>query len=368
MKLQKIIFLLHFLAYSIVGISQNIEVCDNTIKLNALKEESLYFAFAAGDEIIFEIKELDNKDISEIRIMEYPDVERFSAIKTSNIENKIIRVQKNVILVFELKNSTIQNRTCKIKILRKPAQPSTKNFNTTISWTKELIPIDPNQIMGYDTIYTDKIKKEILKKDSKEEIILDKQVRVSPKTSFSSNRTALEIELPSDEVLPLKETKMSALIYWIAVGEEGNQAWKDNVRLVSQMVKGVSSFYISPLGAYAAGAVTELMIPKKGDAIYMAISDEKNKDLFLKSETYKVLDQSTGIASYRKIVDKTQIKNNFWILLRNDNLISSIDTNIKISVILETTIYVEKKYREMTINPRYHPKNVREVKVPRINP
>lgn len=167
----------------------------------------------------------------------------------------------------------------------------------------------------------------------------------------------------------MKTVKVKSWAYWVGVGDEANQAWKQNAQSISGFVRGAATYFTTPLGALAVGALTDLMIPKVGEDVSYAISDQTNKDLFLSGYQYKVFDQGKGVAGFRKFTDPVLCQGTFFVLLSNDNLMQGIDATVKVVAIMETNIYENQLYTDTIVNPRYEKREfsdpvIRTVKVP----
>lgn len=352
------IFIIGLFFYTMIVSGQEpVDVTDQTIKIGGLKEEELYFGFAAGDKIIFNFEEVNNKELKEIEIIEYPSNSKFSDYKTKRVENKTISVIKQGVYIFKLKNSALGGRICKIKIQRIPASEETKNFNSNVTWENQqettYNTYTKDVVVGYDTINIQKTKKVLIKTEQKEELIFDKPQRVHSITNNNGNKTSLFFTLPQDQVTPYKTTKVISWAYWVGVGEEANQAWKQNSQTINNLVKGTATYFTTPLGALAIGAVTELMIPKVGEVVYYAITDQKNRDLFFSGNQYQIYDTGKGIAGYKKFTNQAMCQGTYFVLLSNDNMIQGIDATVKVVAIIETNIYEDQQYTETDIIPRY---------------
>lgn len=350
-----------------------IDVTDQTIKLGGFKEEELYFGFATGDKIIFNFNEANNKELTEIEIIEYPNNSKFSDYKTKQIENKTISVTTQGVYIFRFKNAALAGRICKVKIQRIPASEETKNFNSSVTWeTRQETTYNTytkDVIVGYDTTYTQKTKKVLVNTEQKEELIFEKPQRVHSITNSNGNKTTLFFTLPQNEVTLYKTKKVISWAYWVGVGEEANQAWKQNSQIISDIAKGSASYFTTPLGALAVGAITDLMIPKIGEDVYYAIADQTNKDLFLSGYQYKIYDQGKGVAGYRKFSDPSVCQGTYFVLLSNDNLMLGIDATVKVIAIIETNTYEDHQYTDTNITPRYEKKTfsdpvIKTLKVP----
>lgn len=340
---------------------QVIDVTDQTIRLGGNKEEELFYGFAEGDKIIFSFEEANNKELKEVEIVEYPNNSRFSDYKTKKIENKTITVNKIGVYIFRFKNSAISGRVCKIKIQRIPANESFNNFNTTVTWETRQETTYNNYtkdvIVGYDTTYIQKTKKELVKTELSEDMIMDKNERVHSINNLDyKNYKTVQVTLPQNEISTYKTKKIISWAYWIGVGKESSEAWAKNVKTVSNVASGALTIMGGgPLAGIAVGAVTNLAMPTTGeDVAYWFIPDYQNAQLFLANQTFNQFDKGKGVAAFGKNSNRTQ--GVFYIGLLNDNQFQGIDANVKISVIWETNYYEDKQYTEMKVTPRYEKK------------
>jgi GH24 family phage-related lysozyme (muramidase) len=372
---RKITIILGLFLWTVTAFGQEpIDVTDQTIRIGGLKEEEIYFGFAEGDKIIFNFKEADNKELKEIEIVEYPSNSKFSDYKTKIIENKTITVTKQGVYIFRFKNSAISGRICKIKIQRIPGSEATKNFNSTVTWeTRQETTYNTytkDVIVGYDTTYVQKSKKELVKTELSEDIIMDKNERVNSINNLDyKNYKTIQVTLPQNEISTYKTKKIVSWAYWIGVGKESSEAWAKNVKTVSNVASGaLTIFGGGPLAGIAVGAVTSLAMPTTGeDVAYWFIPDYQNAQLFLANQSFSQFDKGKGVAAFGKNSNRTQ--GVFYIGLLNDNQFQGIDANVKISVIWETNYYEDKQYTEMNVTPRYEKKQfsdpiIKTIKVP----
>lgn len=345
--------------------SQNtLDVTEQTLKIGGFKEEELYFGFAEGDKIVFSFEEADQKEMKEIEIVEYPNNSKFSDYKTKAIPSKTITATKQSAYIFRFKNGALSGRICKIKIQRIPASAEKNNFNTTVNWEDKqettYNTYTKNVIVGYDTTYLQKSKKVLVKTEQREELLFDKQQRVHSTSNSNGNKTALFFTLPENQITAYKTSKVIAWAYWVGVGEEANAAWKQNTQAISTLVKGAATYFTSPLGALAVGAITDLAIPKIGEDVSYGIADNANKDLFMSNMPYRIYDQGKGVAGYRKFFDQGLCNGSYYVLLSNDNVMQGIDVTVKVITILEVKTYEEQAYTEMQVAPRYELKTFKD--------
>ncbi|HLF64240.1 MAG TPA: hypothetical protein VI603_10825 [Saprospiraceae bacterium] len=62
---------------------QPILIAENTFKVNGVQEETFYYGFAAGDQIVFDFEEMKGKGIKELEIVEFPGSSKFLDYKTT---------------------------------------------------------------------------------------------------------------------------------------------------------------------------------------------------------------------------------------------------------------------------------------------
>ncbi len=358
--------MLSFLVFSIqFSLGQNpIDVSEQTIKINALSEESLFFGFAEGDKIIFNLTEINGKELKEVEIIEFPTSSKFSDYKTQKIENKTIDINSNAIYKFRFYNSSLGGRICKIKIQRIPSNEITKNFKTNIVWkTKQDTTWNSyakEVLIGYDTLSTNKIRKELVKTETIEELVMDKTQRVHSRTNEHGNKTSVFFTLPQNQVSENQITTVKSWAYWVGVGDEANIAWQQNSQTIKSLAKGTASYFVSPLGALAVGAITDLMLPKIGEDVSYAIADEENKNNFYANQAYKIWDEGTGVAGYKKFLSPNILQGTFFVLLSNDNDYLGINASIKVIAILENQYYENRPYIEKVAVPKYESKTFNE--------
>jgi len=62
----------------------------STLKVSAFGQEVSYYAFAEGDQLVFNFEEVNGKEVRKLGIFEMPCPSKFIDYKTTKIENKAI--------------------------------------------------------------------------------------------------------------------------------------------------------------------------------------------------------------------------------------------------------------------------------------
>lgn len=350
---------LHYFSQSTV-----INVIENTLKIGGLREEVFYFGFAQGDQLIFNFSEIDNKELKEIEIIEYPSNSKFMDYKSRKIENKTINVLRTGVYVFRLSNGALLGRVCKIKIDRIPASDKTKTFNTSIKWIEKPDTTwnvySKEVVVGHDTTYMHKTKKDLVKTELTEDMFMQKNQRVHSQTNSNGNRTSVFFTIPTCQSTDLIKKKVVSLIYWVGVGEEASRQWQQNTKVITSLAKSAATYFTSPLGAYAVGAIATLALPNIGEDVYYALVDEQNKNLFHAGSPCRIFDEGKGIAGYKKITNSALLRGTWYVVLSNDNYTLGINVDIKVAVMVQTDYYEEKQYIEKLVTDKFETRIFKE--------
>lgn len=348
-------FLLLLCAVSGSALAQKITVAEVQLKLDGNKTEELMYGFAAGDRVIFTV-EAGGASLGEVSVLQYPDVLKY---KGQNVEKekREFTVTTKGVYVFKFVNPTRGKRSLSVTIQRVPKDGASKNFNTAVKWAS--VPdttwavVGKDVVMGYDSLRVQKTRKVVASEKKYEEIVIDKSQRVNARTSFSDTRTFVDFDLPVNVITKDESKKVVAWAYWVGVGEESNEFWKQNRKMIVGAVQGATSYFTTPLGGIAAGALTNLVIPVNGEDVAYGITNLQGKNLFLQQKPYDSFDNGKGIAAYKRFTDAKLLQGKFYVVMANDNLVQPIDVNVKVSAIIEHIKYKEERYTDYEVKPRY---------------
>ncbi len=352
--------ILTFATYYAFAQAPPIDVTEQTMKISGMKYESIYLGFAQGDQIIFNLIEIDGKEIKEVEIIEYPSIMKFSDYKTAKIENKIINVNKAAVYRFRFYNSAVGSRICKVKIQRIPPNAQTKNFNTTVTWiTKQDTTWNTytkDIIVGYDTTFVQKTKKELIKIDTTVIELVDKTERVFSQVQTLNNKpqfSYVPIQLPNNTYYPnwknpYSSKEVISWSYWIGVGPKAKEEYEKANRNLSIGIQVLGA--LTGYGALAKLAVSGISIfgtPSVGDNVrYEFITNYGgNKVTF---------DFGDGISASGR--NDRPLQGGFAIGLYNDNSLNNIDVMVKVIAVQIEKTWQDKEYTEPKVTPKYEKK------------
>lgn len=349
-----VVGLVLLISQNVFSLSDPVLVTESVVSLNHNEAEELYFSFAKGDVIVLNVEMIQGGNLKEIEVYELPNTKIFSEYKIEGLLNKNIQIKNKGLYKFNFYNSSFTKKVCRIKITRIPLNESTQKFNTNWKWGTVGDTIyssyKADSIIGYNVVSFNEKVKELVKTENFEEILFNKNQRVHSNYNANNSRVYIKVDLPKNSITDLKEEKIIGWAYWVGVGDEGQKAYVDNTKIISKLVKEITSFYATPLAGFAMGAITEMLIPKKGDDVYYAfMSDIENTEKFMKGQSYAQFDKGKGIAAYGKNNSKTS--GIFYIGLYNDNKISSIDVDVKIVAIKEVKTYKYVMYKRERKEP-----------------
>ena len=109
-------------------------VTESTIILDVDQTKELYFSFAAGDRIVFNMEMVKGKHIKEIEVVEMPTNTLLTEFKSTGLKDKKIQIRNKGIYKLRFYSSSLTRRVCKIKIHRIPAREELQDFNTNWKW------------------------------------------------------------------------------------------------------------------------------------------------------------------------------------------------------------------------------------------
>lgn len=356
--------LLICLLFSGLCFGQKTTVAELNLKLDGNTQEEVMYGFAAGDKMVLDMQ-ATGSPFGEVKVYQYPNLNTPVYTATSvKEEKKEIAVLNTSVYIFRFKNTATGKRGLTLNLQRIPKNSSTKDFNTAVKWVTvndtAYVTEQKQVLVGYDTLHTQKTRRVVASEKKYEEVVMDKSQRVAAKTSFSDTRTSVNFTLPVNAVSAYESKKVIAWAYWVGVGEESNDFWKQNRSMIVGAVKGAAAYFTTPLGGIAAGAVTNLLLPTNGEDVEYALANEANCKLFTEGKTCKPFDNGKGIAAYKRFTDAAMLQGKYYVALANDNYVQPIDVNVKVSAIVEHIKYKDEKYTDTTVTPRYETRQVQK--------
>jgi hypothetical protein len=329
-----------------------IETADITLKIASKGEETLYYAFAEGDRVLFSFSESDKKNLKEVTVSEYPDNLKYKGVDTEGTTDKQFYVPRKGIYSFVFKNSAfLASRTVKVSIRRLPASAATKNFDTGVQW-RTLRDTTYEYGSDWELKEFSATERKMVRTDTQIVTLFDKTERLDGKFVYNGKtETTVKFALPSPKNDPKNgytTTELASWAYWIGVGVESSKGYNEqNKKLVG--VASSAAKMAGPYGAMAGLAIDGIsmltMNSPLSDNVEYAISvAEKGK----KAVT---LDKGNGTVASAK--NNTQLQGEVSVKLYNDNLREGIDVAVK-----AVAVQVTKTYEDhTTVTNKYVPKN-----------
>jgi hypothetical protein len=281
-----------------------VDIADNTIKVSGLGEEVFYYGFAGGDQLIFNFKEIDGKDLKEIEITEFPSSSKFTEYKTNKVENMTLKIERTAVYKFRFTNGTLFGRICKINIRRIPAD-STKKFNPVVYWKTV-----------QDTSYTTEPEEYIVRTDTVFSNLTDMYIKVHSRWNVNNNRkNYFYFTLPNNTL---------AWSYYIGVNRKGQEAYE----MAAQRLSTETGY--SPLAALIYGRESYLPHFFSGEDIDYSISDGNFASTFLAVPACYV-NKRKVITDFSKMTHP--VRGKFRFGLHNNNLIIPVNVVVKIATL-----------------------------------
>lgn len=348
----------------------SIEVADLTFKLKSGANDTLYFGFAAGDQVIFSFEETDGKGLKEVTVFGFPRQKIYAGYEISQLIDKSLVVLKESVLGFTFQNANLAKaKVVHVVIHRVPAQAATEKFDTKVHWIEKIDTtwgdFVNQSVIEYDTTFNRSYEWVYDHTEQEEIMVMDKSQRVHSLASLQNVQTFLSFKLPQNQSTDEMSTKVGAWAYWIGVGKESNDAWQQNKKAISKSVETIAGYAFSPLGALAAGVVVNLSLPSMGEDVSYELVSPSNHILKSEKKEYIRLDYGKGVGGYKRFSDPAVCQGTYYVEMENDNYIQEIDVNLKVSAIIEKKI--NRKIE--TVIPIVHEKTViKSVRTPILKP
>lgn len=362
--MNKFIALLFFTG---ICFGQKITVAELQLRINPGSAEELFYSFAEGDKILLTVQEANGNTIDEVAVLEYPETYKYKGHDIKKEKNREFIVGNKAVYKFRFSNTAKEIRLCNVKIQRVPFSKQTENHVTSVKWVtvQDTVwnSLTKDVVVGYDTLNVQKVRRIAVSEKKYEEMVMDKSQRVESKATLGETRVAVAFTLPANYITKDETKKVVAWAYWVGVGEESNEFWKQNRKMIVGAVNGVASYFTTPLGGIAAGALTNLMLPTNGEDVEYALVNDQNSKILFQDKPYKHYDAGKGVAVYKRFTDNAMLQGKFIMVLTNDNYVQPIDVNVKISAIVEHIKYKDEKYNDRVITPRYEKKIIKEPQI-----
>jgi hypothetical protein len=353
-----------------------LDVAEITLRIGAKSEETLYYGFAEGDQIVFDFKEIDGNALKEVEVLAMPESSKFKDYEVKNVTNKTIKVIQKGIYKFRFYNAALlKGRVCAIKIQRIPKSAASVNFNTGVRWVEKM---DTTYELKTETVYNAAEKQEVRKRlasvDTAVVSIVDRTERVSSRSKLGdSNVQYISVKLPQnqyypDVVNPYQKTEVLSWAYSIAVGGTG-QAWyksaneKAGMKIATTVAKtaagmaikaGVVSTGYGALAILAIEGVSAFSNPPQGDNIKFGVLANLNNQVVF-------LDSGNSVGASGRVTQYTQ--GEYTIKLENDNYVEGINVDVKVIAVTVTQKYENEN---VTVPSNAPLKEKKAVKVPKV--
>jgi hypothetical protein len=336
------------------------EVCDLSITLNGKEPQDLFYAFAAGDKIIFNCNEANGALLSAVEISELPENLKFKEQNIALVKDKRLDVVQKGVYRFRFSSEAKKDRTVKVKIQRVPASDKTRNFVTAVRWVERFDTIYQSNDTRFEKQMVKQTRRVLVRTDTALVSLIDKTERIHSRTNVNNSANSkVQVTLPANSYEKDRSYEVIAWSYWIGTGSEAGKQYSEanKVAGLAKSAVGAASklgYLGGPYGALASLAldgVSFFITPKSGDNVKYKIMV---KD--------KLLDQGDGISAFARQNIYTQ--GNVTFEFSNDNYIDALDVNLKMIAIALVKTYRQEEYLEEKMVPVARKFEVKVSKVP----
>lgn len=301
---------------SLAAYSQEaIDLIESTLKLDASGKKEFHFGFAAGDQLVLDLKTEKGHRLSEISVSEYKGQVLFSDMDVKKLKSQIVRIPANNIYTIHFSNLSSHHQVVHFTIKRIPKDETGRNFNSTVSWKTV-----------YDTTYQEKKEKYLIRKDTSIVNLLDQVSKVHSQTNLNGHTSTSKFKLPKNTV---------SWAYYIDVNQAGQKAFEEAAGNLSRLAPKIAGIpEVGPVAAIALGITGILPAVQGNEDIQFYITDYDNVQLFLSGSAFNSLRKGLVVNTSGRMTPTPGYNGYYYICLSNDNAVSGVSVTLKVSAIV----------------------------------
>jgi hypothetical protein len=303
-----------------------IPVYQGTVKIAAVSEDTIYFALAKGDQLLFDFEEANGREVMEFEVLQYPHYSKFREDNKSKMQGRKIVIGETAVYWFRLANRSIYERVCKLNIRRIPASASTKNFKTTVAW-KTIS----------DTTYKQVTEKYVTRRDT---TVINRELAVTVHAAQSQYGPSQspDFDLPGNTI---------AWSFYIGVNQPGQLAYQQAAQRFAQSNNTQSKIPgYNPLAALALTGKSDFARLENGQAITYSLVDPTNAALAQQNQPFKSFRSKKVSNDFTAMKEPREGKLFFY--LYNDAA-GSVDVMVKIAAVVVYERTSERPAQKMEI-------------------
>ncbi|HSI90238.1 MAG TPA: hypothetical protein VK927_03935 [Adhaeribacter sp.] len=293
------------------------------------------YGFKEGDVILLDLKRDGGKATFDLEVQEYDsETVVYSRQKFSKLKDVRLTVPQRTIYKFIIRNNDPEPSAIHFRLSRRPASAEARNFNPNITWKTK-----------YDSVFTFKDEKVLVKTELKPLPLVDKTFRVFSQAKVGS---------PSRVVVPFKVPEKAVhWVYWIGVGQE---SMKELEEMTKTFAKGSAAALsgVSPVAAFGMGLIPHLPGVQASGYVDFLFMDQAAVKPFVEQGARKPFKFASGdaiINAYGKITaaqtPKTADKT-LYLGIENNNTLTGLDVAVKIIAFEAEPHYETRRVKKLS--------------------
>ena len=305
-----------------------VDVYKGTVKIAPVSEDTMYFSFAKGDQLVFDFESTTGRELMEFEILQYPHYSKFREDNKVKMQGRKVAIGESGVYWFRMANRSGTERNCKLHIWRIPASAATKNFKSTVAW-KTIS----------DTTYTAATEKYITRRDT---IVINRETIVTTQgkqSRYGSTTQFPEFDLPG---------KTIAWSFYIGANKPGLQSFQEAEQKFTQAnaTAPTSIPGYNPLAALALTGKSYFTPIQNTQTITYSIVDATNATLAKQEQPFKSYRSKKISNDFSAMKDPLADKIYFYLKNETDG---TIDVMIKIAAIVVYERWAERQVQKMEV-------------------
>lgn len=322
--------------------SRKVSVFDGSVLTSNCNPKLYYYRFREGDKVEFNISSKKNKKIKSIRIVQYPNFERYTNIDCTDPLKFELNVPKTGIYFIEIIGNHClgAKRKIRLKIDRQPLHDSCANFNCDVQFRTV---VDSSEVWKDETY--------LVRNDTAFLELLDQTIKISSQNALNgnSNLRASSFNLPEGTV---------SWSYYIGVGQKATQEYDNKIsEYNNQLAAGIAA--AEPMTALLLYGINRFLKVNEGDNVRFWISSmPAASEMFVSQGTYSP-DPMTLLKQGDVINDASRMnrpaKGQVHFLMLNDNIMDPIQIKLVVKCMTVTPVHGTRRVMEIRTTTKLLP-------------
>ena len=324
-SMKNLVIIVLLLTGSSLSAQTPVDVYNRTFKIPPVSEDTMYFSFAKGDQVVFDFESTTGRDLMEFEVFQYPHMSKLRKDNQVKMKSEKVTIEETGVYWFRLANRSGTERNIKFHIWRIPSSAATKNFNTTVKWKTVS-----------DTSYSSATERYVERRDTN---VINREAAMTiqgTSSRYGSTTQCPEFEFPG---------KVVSWAFYVGVNKQGQQAFQQAEQKFAQTNTTPKFQGYGALAALAFTGKSTFTPVQAEQTVSYSIVDETNASLAKQQQPFKSIRAKKVTNDFSAMKDP-QGKTYFY--LKNETEFD-MEVMVKVSAIVVYERWAEREGKKMEV-------------------